>query len=202
MALGDSYATSTELKARLDITVATYDTEITAALATASRDVDHWCRRQFNKTTTAAARVFHPQDGDLALVDDFHTTTDLAIATDDGDDGTYETSWTATDYQLEPLNGVVDGESGWPYWRIAALGNVFPVGTRRPSLEVTAQWGWTAVPASVKTATLILAAENFKLREAPYGVVGAGDFGVVRVQNNRKAAALLAPYRRNPVLVG
>jgi hypothetical protein len=203
MALGDPYATATELKARLEITVTTYNNEIDDALAAASRDVEKYCRRQFNKTTTATARVFHPTSCVRADVDDFHTTTDLAIATDSGDDGTYETTWVAADYQLEPLNGIVDGESGWPYRGIVAAGSrTFTAAGRRPPLQVTAQWGWTAVPAPVKAATLILAGELFKLREAPFGVVGNGDFGVVRVQNNRKVSELLMKYRHQPILVG
>lgn len=203
MALGDPYATATELKARLDITVTTYNLEIDDALAAASRDVEHYCHRQFNKTTSATARVFHPMSCRRADVDDFHTVTDLVIATDNGDDGTYETTWAAADYQLEPLNGIVDGESGWPYRSIvAAADRTFTAYGRRPPLQVTAQWGWNAVPAPVKAATLILAAELLKLREAPFGVVGTGDFGVVRVQNNRKASALLNPYRHQPILVG
>lgn len=203
MALGDSYATAAELKSRLTVTVDTYDTQAAAVLSSASREVDQWCRRQFNKTTTASARVFYPESCRLAVVDDFHTTTDLAVATDTGDDGTYETTWASTDYQLEPLNQMLDGESGWPYWRIRAVeSRLFPTSGRRAPLQVTAQWGWNAVPAGVKEATLILAAEMLKLKDAPFGVAGFGEFGAVRVRNNPKAMGLLQPYRRTPVLVG
>lgn len=200
MALGDPYATDVELKARLDITANTYDDEIDAALAAASAGVGQYCRRQFNQTDTASARVFYPGSCTRALVDDFHTITDLAIATGIG--GVYPTAWTAADYQLEPLNGTVAGETGWPYDTIVAVGaRTFPT-SRVPPLRVTAQWGWAAVPAPVKAATLILASELLKLREAPFGVVGFGDFGVVRVQQNRKVVELLAPYRNQPILVG
>ncbi|HEX6969857.1 MAG TPA: hypothetical protein VF174_13755, partial [Micromonosporaceae bacterium] len=137
------------------------------------------------------------------LVDDFHTTTDLVVATDTGDDGTYATAWAASDYELEPVNGMVSGQSDWPYYRIRAVGSHdFPqCGRRRNTVQVTAQWGWAAVPGPVKEACLIVAEELFKLSDAPFGVAGFGEFGPVRVRMNSRAQSLLAPYRRNPVLV-
>lgn len=203
MALGDSYATLTELKARLDIADTTDDDRLTASLATASREIEAWCGRQFNDAGSASARVFPAARTGLLTVDDFSTTTGLVVATDFGDDGTYETTWAASDYQAEPLNGVVAGQPGWPYWRLRAVAaREFPVGNLRPSVQVTAQWGWAAVPAAVKEACLVTASELFKLGDAPFGVAGFGEFGPIRVRMNSRAVSLLAPYRRHPVLVG
>lgn len=203
MALGDLYATLAELKSRLGgVSGAGEDAALTNALTSASRDIEKFCKRQFNKTTTATARVFEPISPKLALIDDFHTTTDLVIATGDGDD-TFGTTWTTADRQLEPLNGIRDGESGWPYWRIRARnGQTFPASTvGGATLQVTAQWGWNAVPASVKEACLALAEETYKLKDAPFGVAGFGDMGVVRIRENPKIAAMLARYRVDAVLV-
>lgn len=202
MALGDSYATAAELKTRLDVSGAAYDTQLTEALTVASRGVEKFCRRQFNKATAASARVYYPETPGMAVVDDVHTTTDLVIKTDSGADGTFETTLTAAQYELSPLNGIVDGETGWPYWRIRAVNVCLPVATGRASLQVTAQWGWAAVPGPVKEACLIVAEETFKLKDAPFGVAGFGEFGAVRIRQNPKAAEMLVPYRRRPVLVG
>lgn len=205
MALGDAYVTLVELKAYLGITGSTNDTQLDDARTAASRAVDQFCERQFNKTTSATARVFYPDTCHKATVDDFHTTTSLVIQTDSGDDGTFETTWAAADYQLEPLNNMVDGESGWPYYiiRVRTTGsNYFPMTGRGAPLQVTAQWGWAAVPSGVKQATYYLAVDLFKLRETQFGVMGSGEWGLVRVRDNPKAMALLAPYRRYPVLVG
>lgn len=203
MALGDSYATVAELKTRMGITVSTGDSQLAEALSASSRGVEKCCGRQFNKTTTAAARVYYPDVCGQTVVDDFHTITDLAIKTDQGDDGTFETTWTTSDYQLEPLNGVVDGESGWPFYRITAIGGrLFPSAGKRAPLQVTAQWGWTAVPARVKEATLMGAEELYRLKDAPFGVAGFADFGAIRVRANPYIIALLSPYRRHALLVG
>lgn len=202
MALGDPYATLAELKARLGVGDTADDIRLTEALASVSREINDHCRRQFNKTTTASVRLFHRASRYVVEVDDFHTTTDLAVATDSALDGTYATAWVSADYQLEPLNGIVNGETGWPYSEVVSLSGAWPSRCRRPAVQVTAQWGWAAVPAPVKEACLILAEETFKLKDAPFGVAGFGEFGPVRVRDNPFAAKKLHPYRRDPILVG
>lgn len=203
--LGTRYCSLEELKSRVGEASRTdHDFELSIAIDSASRSIDGFCGRVFSLATTATARIFYPRDSYFARIDDFHTITDLAIKTDLDDDGTYETTWASADYQLEPLNGVVDGESGWPFWRIRAVGSsLFPcasVNTRAP-LQVTAKWGWAAVPANVKEATLILAEEAFRLKDSPFGVGGYGQFGIIRVRDNPMAARLVARYQRDPVLV-
>jgi hypothetical protein len=42
---------------------------------------------------------------------------------------------------------------------------------------VTAVWGWTAVPTSVKQATLLQASRFHKRRHAPFGVAGSPEMG-------------------------
>jgi hypothetical protein len=199
MALGANYATLTDLKTRLDLTRNQDTDQLTAALTAASRGVEKFCNRQFNTVAAPTARKFRPASHSRCIVDDFQTITTLK--TDDSDSGTPGVTWTATDYELTPLNGIVDGESGWPYWRIEAVGSRCFPRFRRATVEVTALWGWAAPPAAVKEATLIAAEEIFKLRQTPFGVGGYGDFGIMRVRDNPFTARMLAPYQRNPVLV-
>ena len=207
MALGDNYATSDQLKGYIGQSTSdsTDNTRITDALNSASRAIDKYCQRQFNVAASATARVFFP-DGDWKTrVNDISTSSGLIIKTDTAGDGTYATTWAATDYQLEPLNGVVDGETGWPYYVIRAVGsNRFPcywADTIAP-LQVTATWGWAAVPADVKQACLILASNYFRLAGAPFGVANMDQFGPIRVKTMPQVMELLNPYVLWPVLVG
>jgi hypothetical protein len=203
LALTDPFATRTELKARLGITDTNDDTPLDNALAAATNSIIGYCGRNFNKNGSAIARPYYTRDACLAIVDDISTTTGLVVQTDDGDDGTYETTWTiTTDFTLEPLGGVRAGEPGWPYWKIRITGNrYFPTWGYRPNLQVTADFGWPAVPSAVKEACLGLAEENFKMKDAPFGVAGFSDFGAVRVRENPKVAALLQRYMRTAVLM-
>lgn len=202
MPLGDPYATLSELKNYMAVDNMTHDQILEDALASVSREIEDHTHRQFNQAGSATERRYHPEHGCLVQVDDFHTKTGLVVETDDDDDGTFETIWSDSEFQLEPLDGVVGGVDGWPWHVIRAVGSrTFPSG-QRPTVRVTAEWGWAAVPAPVHQACLILASETTKLKDAPFGVAGFGDFGAVRVKQNPMAAKKLHPYARYPVLVG
>jgi hypothetical protein len=202
MPLGDNYASLAELKSRLGITDTTDDTALSNALSAISRNVEEYTSRQFNDAGTTSARIYRPDSCLWVDVDDFSTDTGLIVQTDDGDDGNFDTTWPVSDFQLEPLNGIVDGQTGWPYSTIRSVATRWLWRRRRASVRVTARWGWTAIPTPIREATLILGEETFKLKDAPFGVAGFGDFGVVRIRDNPKATALLDPYRRYGVLVG
>jgi len=202
MALGDLYVDPEDLKVRLDIDDNDDMVRLSGAVGAASRGIETFCGRQFNDAGAATARVFQPTSDCLAYVDDFHTITGLVIKSDDDDDGSFERTWTTADYELGPLNGVVGGESGWPYSKVRHVGwnRGFPR-LRRAGLQVTARWGWASVPAAVTEACRIAAEEIFKLRDTPFGVGGYGDFGVIRVRDNPFTSRMLMPYKRSSVLV-
>lgn len=207
MALGDLYATLDEMKTYLSLTgQSAADDQLTDALNSASREIERHCDRQFNRTETATARVFKPSTSSACWVDDFYSASGLVLKTDADLDGVFETTWVAADYELNPLNGIVGGQVGWAYSKIRAVGttNRFPLwcGPRTATVELTALWGWESVPAPVKQACLILAAMAFQLKDAPLGVAGMGEFGVIRVRNSRMAEDKLNDYCRNRVKVG
>lgn len=197
-----TYASLDELKERKDIKDTIDDVRLQGALDAATADIDRWCRRNFRREDEPSARRFRPTSRSLVLVDDFWTTDGLTIAVDDAADGTYAQAWALGDVELEPLDGIVDGVPGWPYCRLVGVGDwPFPVNARRPSVRVTARWGWVDVPEPVHESCLILAAESFKLGDAPFGVAGFGEFGPMRVQGNSIVQGKLKPYRRLPTLV-
>jgi hypothetical protein len=142
-------------------------------------------------------RLFQPAYADRLIVDDFYTTTGLVFETGSG------STWDPEDLDdlvLKPLNGIRDGMSGWPYFRIEGSGVAGPA--TEPTVRITAHWGWSAIPAPIIRATKLLAAETFKLREAPFGVAGWSDFGVVRVRDIPKVAKILYPFEKRRVKVG
>ena len=210
MALGVPYVTLVELKDYLGVTDTEDDTVLTSSLAAASAGINDVCGRQFNDAGVVTARVFRPRDREVCRVDDFSTSIGLVVKTDLDGDGVFEQTWTAADYELQPLNGVVAGVPGWPYEKIVAVGSslYFPCGrpgytaawrghwsTRRAaSVQVSAQWGWYAVPEAVKTVCKITAAELSKLKDAPFGVAGFDQYGAVRVRANPVAMRYLGPY--------
>ena len=160
------------------------DVALAGACASASKWIEAYCNRRrfgFNKPVTASALVYQPNHAYRLPVDDISTTTDLVVKVDMGNDGTYETTWTlGTHFQLRPFDSFAASE---PASKIETLGGyTFPRAVR-PSVEVTATWGWPAVPALVTEACYQLAEETFKLKDAPFGVAGVNDFGVLRIGN-------------------
>ena len=206
MALGASYATLALLKTRLNITDTTDDVALTNALATASLAIEGKCGRQFNDAGAVTARVYYPDTLTTVTVDDFSTTVGLIVALDYSNAGTYTTIITSANYQLEPLNGVVDGTPGWPFYRIRAIQTWYPlwytsIGDPRTSIQISAQWGWATVPAGVVEACLMLAEDQFKRKDAPWGIAGTSLYGMVRVRDDPKVEALLGRYMRSPIQV-
>lgn len=197
MALGDPYITNEDLAAYLGISGTKDVPLLDNAVAAATQWVTDHCQRDFNQETAATARVYDPDNPYRADVDDFYTTTGLVIKTDTADSGSYDTTWASTDYILRPHNGVEGGMTGFPYRQIISVESyTFPCRTGRPRLQVTAKWGWAAVPDAVKQATRILAAEVYRLKDAPLGIATANEFGPLRVREVPQVAMLLRKFQR------
>ena len=204
MTITNGLCTLAEFKSAARLIDTVDDVMLEPVIEAASRMIEAHCGRRFYADSTATARVFAPLHNGLAIVDDFHTTTDLVVKTDPNLTGTYSETWTAADYQLEPLNGLRDGVS-WPYNSIRALGAyLFPTALQRATVQVTAKWGFAAVPTDVKVAALIQSEALFKAYDAPLGVAGIGDMGVMRMRQalHPSAAALLERYRLIQTKVG
>ena len=194
MAITDGYTTLDEVKAILRITDNVDDALLETCVEAASRQIDTHCERVFTPTT--ATRVFTPSDSYLVSIDDLSTLTSLK--TSSAADGTFDITWTATDYQLEPLNGLT-GSIYSPYTRIRAIGDyLFPVVNDEATVQIQGVFGYgTSVPVDVKQACNLLAVRQFKRYDSPLGVAGFGDIGIVRVSRvDPDIEALLGPYRK------
>lgn len=204
MALGDAYVELADFKEYLKIKPdkVEQDGNIQDAINSASSEIEKHCNRQFNKADTATARVYEPDDEYTVAVDDFWSTDGLVVEVDTRDDGSFATVVPASDYEVYPRNGVVDGQIGWPFYELAFV-NPLPCGRRKGTVRVTAKWGWMAVPEAVRQAAVIIAHETYQLKDAPFGTAGMDQFGnIYHVRDNRIAAGKLARYCRNRIPAG
>ena len=206
MTVTNGLCTQGSLKAYLGLQAGdpSRDVLLDDAINAASRAIEDYCGRHFYDAGSATARTFAPDDRYVIDVDDFSTTTGLVIKTDANDDGTFEITWTSSDYELDTT--VAGGITGWPYRHIRAVGDyLFPLPTattaRRFTVQVTARWGWAAVPEPVRQATLQVAAKLYRRKDAPFGVSAVGDFGPLRISSDsvRAVSAMLSPYVKTPV---
>lgn len=178
MAWAPDYITSAQLKAYLRISDALDDAQIALAVTAASRAVDNATNRQFGLVAAPEARYYTAEYDScerryIIEIDDLMVVTGASIVADVGGEGTYDVS--ITSYDLKPANAVSKGKPYTQLW-VRTAGVIQPI-ELTDGVEVTAQWGWTAVPDTVEQATLIQAARFFTRREAPFGIAGSPDSG-------------------------
>ena len=202
MAVVNGYASLSDVKAAARITDSIDDSLLEMAIESSSRDIDAYTERVFYSTgATAVARVYIPQDIYLVETDDIISVTTLK--SDSSGDGTFDITWAASDYQLEPLNGRAGGIDT-PFTRIRAIGDyLWPVyeprnvNSNQASVQVTGVFGFASIPAAIKQATILASLRAYKRYESPTGVLGFSDIGVVRVGRlDPDVERLVQPYRK------
>ena len=174
---------------------------IETAIVEACGAIDLHCGQAFTKDVAATARMYAPADVCSAWVDPFWSTTDLVVKTDVDDDGVFETTVAAADYELDRFGGARAHLLGAPYDTVRSLAAAFPVyGRRRLTLQVTATWGWAAVPSNVSAAAKILAHDLWKRKDVAFGVAtsGVAEFGGMRIGRDvlAQVAPLVSPFVR------
>lgn len=204
----NGYATLDEIKAWLETGPGTTnDTMLENVVTSVSRWIDQYCQRHFWQTTANTIRVFDACDSyELRLGEFNELVTVVSLKTDDNLDGTFETTWSASDYQLLPRNASAAPEQR-PFREVRAVASrTFPKRgriDREGLIEISGTWGWPAVPLAVREACLLQSTRIFKRRYSPEGIAGYSEFGIVRVSGRLDAdvETMLNPYRRTAVLV-
>jgi len=206
MAITNGYATLAEIKGYMSISDNTDNDLLENLVESASRSIDRIANRRFYLDATASARLYRAYSNIFVFVDDIGTTSNLVVAIDENGNGTYSKTLTLnTDYILDPLTSqslnrpftqltMVSNTESWP---------IFPGLTSnglRPGVQVTARWGWPSVPDDLNMACLILTADLYKRKDAPGGILGLGDLGVVRMsQIGRDVTAMVRAYKKEVI---
>lgn len=171
MAWAPDYITLSEMKAFLRDGETIDDVQIGVAITAASRAIDRHTNRQFGVVAAAEERLYTGRYDRrrcrwVVEVDDFQSTTNLAVEVD---------GETGATYTKEPVNAAVKGRP-WTTLAFDSDSPVVPTGAEH-EVAVTALWGWTAVPVPVKQATYLQASRFLNRRDSPYGIAGSPDVG-------------------------
>jgi hypothetical protein len=202
VAIVNGYASLSDVKAAARITDTIDDSLLEIAIESSSRDIDAYCERVFFSTgATAVTRTYIPQDIFLLETDDIISVS--SIKSDTTGEGGFDLTWDATDYQLEPLNGIAGGIPT-PFTRIRAIGSkLWPIYEPRDinagqaSVQITGVFGFTSVPTAIRQATILSALRAYKRYDSPLGAAGFGDLGIMRVSRvDPDVEKLVAPFRK------
>ena len=212
MAASD-YITVDHLKAVLRVKDNYYDEFLALAISAASAQIDEHCDDKFWLDEVAAPMLFKPTSPQVIWTPSFASTEGTVIELDIDNDGVFERTLDASEWQPAPVNR----RPGWPYKRIETLGSVYlpgvwppfwqyaagPYGevynvegypqSRRARIRITARWGWPEVPWQVRQAAQILAVEAFKSKDMTGGA--AGTEGVTQRSGwGRRAGMGVSPF--------
>lgn len=164
------YVDSDDLKKTLTLEGTTFrDEDIDSACVAASAQVEKMMNRDYGQSAEDTIRFYTARDSRRLVVHDLVDLT--SVKCDDNADGSFETTWDATDYVLEPFNAVLDG---LPFTELTVPRygtRRFPVNVRR-GVEITGVWGWPSPPQQVVEAAALIAAQVIKRKvDAPFGFV-------------------------------
>lgn len=205
--IGTWYIGLDEFKDRLGIDDPADDSQAQIAIQSVCQWINDYTGRHFNRITET--RTFQPGNIWLQEIDDVVSVT--AVRLDMDGDGVYELPLTQNvDYQLRLGDGqynVNDTGIARPYKQLQIIqtGNWLPFTwpyTTLNRVQITGTWGWPAVPPPVTQAAFILAADIFKMKDAPFGVSGVSDFGAVKISANPWLVEMLRKYVNSKKKVG
>lgn len=201
MAITNGYATLAEVKQAARIPDDIDDQLLELSIESASREIDSYTERVFFSFGTDT-RVYVPRRSNLVETDDIISVTTLKTSSDG--DGVFDLTFTESDFQLEPLNGLAGGIET-PFTHVRAVGDFFfpvfqprDIPSGRATVQITGVFGFAAIPIAIKQATVLASLRAFKRYESPTGVLGFSDMGVVRIgaRLDPDVQRLIDPYRK------
>lgn len=186
-----AYCTAEELKLELQGDDEDFDRDdaiYEAVVVEASAAIDQYCHRSFEVPGAATTRYFSTTLNGLEIyqLDDIASATDLVIATDSSDSGSYSTvtNWFS---EVDNLTGAITG--------IRFTSATYPSHQGRRNVRVTARFGWPETPTPVHRAAVILARRLYSRKDSVAGVLNFGDLGGVRIPKiDPDVASLLNPF--------
>ena len=190
MAITNGYITLAEIKSALRITDSIDDVRLEKCVQRASRWVDQQTGRFFyQQAGTYDYTVINPYN---VRITDLATATGLVVTSDDNNDNTFTGTWVYNvDYRLEPTEAPA---YGFPFNFLVSQDAEWIPDTR---IRVAGTFGYPAIPDPIAEATLLLAIRLFKRPDAPLGVAGFGELGVVMVRgSDLDARNLIMPFIR------
>ena len=163
------------------------------ALDAATIAVDIALKRRVELVTAGApgltARVFTPTTSasDVLWLDD-HTELSTLV-----EDGTTLTS--GTHFNLKPDNALSEWGEAIPYDRAVKRSGVWLYDGPRPTVTVTARWGWSAIPPVIVEGCKVIGKAMLETRNYSQGIVVAIEGGAFGARETKVVKDMIGAYR-------
>lgn len=164
MAITNGYTTLANVKSHLGIGDTNDDTELEAAIETASRKIDEHCGRRFWRDSSDVTRYFTPTNPRTLWLGPHIQTADVATVTtlkvDTTGNGTYDLTLTeGTDFFLAPK-----GNPDSVFWRVELVRSTWRCWPDLPdSVEIVGTFGINGAPTNVAEACVLQASKLFQV---------------------------------------
>lgn len=178
---GAAYVSVDQVKDAMQIKNTRQDNQIALNVVAASRAIDRRCGQAFYRDAAvsvrqvdALGRVLARSGGAVLLVPPIATASGLSIV-----GGTLS---------YGPSGCLERGEPITELWGVAW--------NRYTRYDITAVWGWPAIPPDIESATLLQATRLTRRPASPEGVAGSAEWGMVRIPNlDPDVRAMIEPFR-------
>jgi len=172
MAVDSAYATAQEYRQRVDKSSIMDDALLGALLLAVSRQLDKECERFFTQDASAVIRHFDGLGGTRLYVDDVAELTAVKVDLDADFDyaDANETLTLNTHFFIGPDNAAL-GPEPMPYRYLDIVPSNGVLGRwpeQRRAVQVTAKFGWPAVPGAIKEATVLICRELIDLEKSGF----------------------------------
>lgn len=186
-----AYATLKEFKDRLGKSTENADALIPAWLEAASDAIDNWTNRTFEVSSEASSHTYTSYSYQRKLwIHDLKNTSGLTVTQGSN-------TWTVDDLEVQ------DVKPGWPITYVRLTGGRYftPSYYGDADITVTGLFGWNAIPALIKDATLMQTHRYFNRRTNIDAIATwEGGTGAIRLSGiDPDVAATISMYRRNYV---
>lgn len=155
-----------------------HDVVLEDTINAVSRAIDNKTSKRFY--TVSETRYYTAETSSVIFVDDIASSSGVSLYTDDDGDGTYENTWTSSDYFLAPINANLNGHA-YNMIKIKPLGD-FTFPTIDNGVKLTASFGfYSSIPDPINIACRMWVNRLFARYKTTLGVVGASAIGELRM---------------------
>lgn len=158
-----------------------FDDLLLLKIEAAEAVIDLVCGRSFGAPVTEART--YTATSPIAVLTDDYASVPTSVEGAEAGALTYLTDWSPMRHP-HPARG-------WPGFGIELEAAMLTTGER---VEIAADWGWAAVPASVKEAATLYAVRLFNRADSPMGLQ-VGDMGAAYIaRSDPDVISLLGPF--------